>query len=84
MIRERITLARGQPVTISSAMSEPADSPRTAACPICHKPAVEKFRPFCSKRCADVDLNRWFTGAYVVAGREDEDEDGARNDGEGS
>jgi endogenous inhibitor of DNA gyrase (YacG/DUF329 family) len=51
--------------------------PRTARpCPICSKPALEPFRPFCSKRCADVDLNRWLSGAYVVAGRDDEDEDG--------
>ncbi|KKC35295.1 hypothetical protein WH87_17060 [Devosia epidermidihirudinis] len=41
-------------------------------CPICGKPAVEKFRPFCSSRCADVDLNRWFTGAYVIPARDDE------------
>ena len=65
-------------------MSEPAHNPRIAYCPICRKPVVEKFRPFCSKRCADVDLNRWLSGAYVVAGKEDEDEDGARNDGEAS
>ena len=65
-------------------MSEPADILRTAPCPICRKPMVEKFRPFCSKRCADVDLNRWFTGAYVVAGKEEEDEDGAPKDGEGT
>jgi endogenous inhibitor of DNA gyrase (YacG/DUF329 family) len=37
---------------------------------------VEKFRPFCTKRCADVDLNRWLSGAYVVPGKEEEDEDG--------
>jgi endogenous inhibitor of DNA gyrase (YacG/DUF329 family) len=77
-------LARKQPVTISSIMSERADIPRIASCPICRKPVVDKFRPFCSKRCADVDLNRWLSGAYVVAGKEDEDEDGARNDGEAS
>jgi len=65
-------------------MSEHADKARTVSCPICRKPVVEKFRPFCSKRCADVDLNRWLSGAYVVAGKEDEDEDGARNDGEAS
>ena len=53
-------------------------------CPICGKPAEQAYRPFCSKRCADVDLNRWLSGAYVVAGKEDEDEDGARNDGEPS
>lgn len=41
-------------------------------CPICGRPAVEAFKPFCSKRCADVDLNRWLTGAYVIPGRDDE------------
>jgi uncharacterized protein len=50
---------------------------RISRCPICRKPAAEAYRPFCSKRCADVDLNRWFSGAYVVAGKEEEDEDGA-------
>ena len=38
-------------------------------------------RPFCSKRCADVDLNRWLSGGYVVPGNEDEDEDGAEMPG---
>jgi len=28
--------------------------------------SVERYRPFCSKRCADVDLQRWFTGSYAV------------------
>jgi endogenous inhibitor of DNA gyrase (YacG/DUF329 family) len=54
------------------------EKPFTGSCPICRKPAVESFRPFCSKRCADVDLNRWLSGVYVVPGREEEDEDGAR------
>ena len=35
-------------------------------CPICDKPADEKFRPFCSARCADVDLGRWFSETYTV------------------
>ena len=48
------------------------------ACPICGKPAADKLRPFCSKRCADVDLNRWLSGGYVVAGKDEEDEDGAK------
>jgi endogenous inhibitor of DNA gyrase (YacG/DUF329 family) len=51
-----------------------------ALCPICRKPTVETFRPFCSKRCADVDLNRWLSGAYVVPGKDDEDEDGTPRD----
>jgi len=42
-------------------------------CPICGKPAVVEFKPFCSKRCADVDLNRWLTGAYVIPARDDEE-----------
>ena len=42
------------------------------SCPICGKPAVEAFKPFCSKRCADVDLNRWLTGTYVFPARDDE------------
>ena len=51
-------------------------TPATKPCPICGKPAVEQLRPFCSRRCADVDLNRWLSGAYVVAGKAEEEEDG--------
>jgi len=42
------------------------------ACAICAKPQVEAYRPFCSKRCADVDLQRWFTGRYAVPAVENE------------
>jgi len=46
-------------------------------CPICGKPTVHAVRPFCSARCADVDLARWVSGAYVIAGgQSDADEDG--------
>lgn len=45
-------------------------------CPICGKAATPTSRPFCSKRCADVDLGRWLTGHYVVPGPPEElDED---------
>lgn len=37
-------------------------------CPICGKPTVEHYRPFCSRRCADVDLARWFRGDYRIPG----------------
>ena len=40
----------------------------TALCPICGKPEAEPTRPFCSKRCADIDLGRWLTAQYVVPG----------------
>ena len=46
--------------------------PPARKCPICGKPTVEEFKPFCSKRCADVDLNRWLTGSYVIPARDDE------------
>lgn len=45
-------------------------------CAICGKPSTAHYRPFCSKRCADVDLHRWLTGAYAIPVTEDEDEDG--------
>jgi len=41
-------------------------------CPVCGKPAAEQFKPFCSKRCANVDLNRWLSGSYVIPARDDE------------
>lgn len=43
-------------------------------CPICKKPATPKFRPFCSRHCADVDLGRWFNGAYRVPSTREEDD----------
>ncbi|MCU0883045.1 MAG: DNA gyrase inhibitor YacG [Hyphomonadaceae bacterium] len=46
----------------------------SGSCPICGKPRVEAFRPFCSKRCADVDLHRWMSGSYAVPGLETDDE----------
>lgn len=61
-------------------MSEP--NLRTKACPICGKPALETFRPFCSRRCADVDLNRWLSGVYAAPVKEEEDEDGTAKPGD--
>ena len=49
-----------------------------ARCPICSKPTEQTFKPFCSKRCADIDLNRWLSGVYALPVKEDEDEDGER------
>lgn len=61
-------------------MSEPGEPPATSTprpCPLCGKPRVERYRPFCSKRCADVDLARWLGGNYRVAASDDDEEDGA-------
>jgi endogenous inhibitor of DNA gyrase (YacG/DUF329 family) len=43
-------------------------------CPICQKPSDARYRPFCSRRCADVDLGKWLTGSYAIPVEEAEDE----------
>ena len=51
-----------------------------AACPVCKRPAEPDYRPFCSKRCADIDLGRWLKGSYAIPARaEDEDDDASEN-----
>ncbi len=47
----------------------------TKKCPQCKAAIVEKYAPFCSKRCADIDLGRWFKGDYVIEGHEVPDEE---------
>ena len=61
-------------------MSEPPTAPNPSARSAASR-ATQKFRPFCSKRCADVDLNRWLSGVYAVPVVEDEDEDGTPSPG---
>jgi endogenous inhibitor of DNA gyrase (YacG/DUF329 family) len=46
----------------------PAKPAKARVCPNCGKPRSERYDPFCSKRCADVDLHKWLSGAYVVPG----------------
>ncbi|HEY0107325.1 MAG TPA: DNA gyrase inhibitor YacG [Rhizomicrobium sp.] len=46
-------------------MSRPSSG---GQCPICGKPRDAAFRPFCSKRCADIDLARWLRGEYAIPG----------------
>ncbi|MCB2111513.1 MAG: DNA gyrase inhibitor YacG [Defluviimonas sp.] len=41
-------------------------------CPICKKETVPDYRPFCSKRCADIDLGRWLTGGYAIPAEEED------------
>lgn len=41
-------------------------------CAICGRPMAPEYRPFCSRRCADVDLQRWLTGAYALQAEEDD------------
>ncbi|MGO4916313.1 DNA gyrase inhibitor YacG [Pseudogemmobacter sp. W21_MBD1_M6] len=42
-------------------------------CPICAKDTDPKYRPFCSKRCADIDLGKWLTGSYAIPADSPED-----------
>jgi endogenous inhibitor of DNA gyrase (YacG/DUF329 family) len=58
----------------------PAPKPvrQPPACPICGKPSAERYRPFCSVRCADIDLGRWFSESYSVPSGPPEGEDEQR------
>lgn len=44
-------------------------------CPICGKDSDRKYRPFCSKHCADVDLGRWFNESYAIPAAEEDEPD---------
>ena len=51
-------------------VSLPQAKKAKTGCPVCKKPSVTRYRPFCSARCADLDLGRWFTGAYALPSEE--------------
>jgi len=64
---------------MSRPLPEPARKEETTrACPVCGREAEDRLKPFCSKRCADVDLGRWLKGGYAIPAEEapEEDEDG--------
>lgn len=54
------------------------------ACPICQKDTVKEFRPFCSKRCADIDLSKWFNEEYSTPAVDDEALDAALSEAQTS
>jgi hypothetical protein len=56
-----------------------APPPESRKCAICGKPQDAAYRPFCSKRCADIDLNRWLKEGYAIPGGEPPQEDGGDN-----
>ena len=50
------------------------DNRGTGKCPICKASSADAYKPFCSRRCADVDLHRWLSGGYAIPAVEtDED-----------
>ena len=57
--QSEIAKAVAKPVVGSAAKPLPK-------CPTCGAPANAKTRPFCSPRCADVDLGNWFQGKYAI------------------
>lgn len=57
-----------------SVPAKPASS-RLPPCPICKRPAEPALKPFCSERCADIDLGRWLSDRYAIPTEEDEAED---------
>ena len=46
-------------------MSQPSEG---GVCPICGRPRDPKLKPFCSRRCADIDLAKWLRGEYSIPG----------------
>jgi endogenous inhibitor of DNA gyrase (YacG/DUF329 family) len=60
-------------------MSEPPPESKPRKCSLCGKPQDPKYRPFCSRRCADIDLGRWLNGDYRIPGNPDPDTFGEDN-----
>lgn len=56
-------------------MTQPPENPGPIRrCPICRKPRVEQFAPFCSQRCKDRDLLQWLDEGYAIPGKPEVDE----------
>jgi uncharacterized protein len=58
-------------------MRDPMERHLAKPCPICRRPSFGGFRPFCSSRCADIDLGRWLSGGYAIATDEGDKPDAA-------
>jgi len=64
---ERADVVRRLPMTGSVPLRKTRGS---GSCPVCGKSVDPDYRPFCSRRCADIDLGRWLNGGYAIAGEE--------------
>ena len=79
----RARVVRGAGRIYAAKVSMSAPPPETAQnAPLCGKPQDAKFRPFCSKRCADLDLGRWLNGEYSIPGAPEPEGGAGRDDGE--
>jgi endogenous inhibitor of DNA gyrase (YacG/DUF329 family) len=57
------------------AKSDPVRLRPRRPCPICGKPSLQKYHPFCSARCSQIDLGRWLGGKYAIGGDEEDKEE---------
>jgi endogenous inhibitor of DNA gyrase (YacG/DUF329 family) len=55
-------------------MADDTAPARYRKCPICKAQAVAGYMPFCSKRCSDIDLGKWFTNSYAIPGAAHDDD----------
>ncbi|MEO8812888.1 MAG: DNA gyrase inhibitor YacG [Caulobacteraceae bacterium] len=46
---------------------------KVPACPVCGQPRDRNYRPFCSRRCSDIDLQKWMSGRYAIPAVADDD-----------
>lgn len=74
------TAPKSRKAGAGAAKARPA---RRRSCPVCGRPAAKDFEPFCSRRCADADLGRWFEGGYRIPAVEPPDGFGEEADGTG-
>ncbi len=51
------------------------------SCPVCGKPVIHLFRPFCSQRCANRDLGHWLTDRYAIPVAETENDEALPDEG---
>lgn len=56
-------------------MGDPVRLRPKRPCPVCGKPSQQKFHPFCSSRCAQIDLHRWLGEGYAIPASEPEQDD---------
>jgi len=57
-------------------------SPPKPRCPVCGKQPKAEHKPFCSRRCAEIDLGRWLTESYALPAPPAEDEEAHEDDGQ--
>ncbi len=70
-----------RPGSGKTAKEERAERKKGGRCPICGRPTVHEYRPFCSKHCADIDLGRWLDGNYRVPTEDPPDDDPDHGEG---